>query len=58
MPKNQREVRIRGTQREVIDADLMAQIVIMLGRQLKQETMTDTAPDMAENDDQDDGSTS
>jgi hypothetical protein len=27
-------IHIRGEQREVIDADLMAQLVVMLGRQL------------------------
>ena len=31
------QIRIRGKQRERIDADLLAQIVLMLGRQLAQE---------------------
>ena len=30
-------IRIRGKQREHIDADLMTQLVVMLGRQLAQE---------------------
>jgi hypothetical protein len=30
----QHHITIRGTQREQIDADLMAQLVVMLGRQL------------------------
>lgn len=30
-------IRIRGKQREQIDADLMTQLVVMLGRQLAQE---------------------
>ncbi len=33
----QYRIRIRGRQREQIDADLMAQLVIMLGRQLAAE---------------------
>jgi hypothetical protein len=37
----QRRILIYGQQREAIDLDLMAQIVIMLGRQLAAETMQD-----------------
>ena len=33
----QYDIRIRGTQREAIDADLMAQLVVMLGRQLAED---------------------
>lgn len=36
------ELRVRGQQREPLEADLLAQIVVMLGRHLSQETMTDT----------------
>ena len=42
MPR-QRRIRVFGQQREAIDLDLMAQLVIMLGRQLAQETMCDEA---------------
>lgn len=31
------ELRVRGTQREQLEADLLAQIVVMLGRQLSAE---------------------
>lgn len=36
MPKEEkhRHVRVRGHQREQLDADLVAQLVIMMGRQL------------------------
>ena len=34
-------IRVSGDQRPELDADLMAQIVIMLGRQVAQETMCD-----------------
>lgn len=40
--KAQWELQVRGKQRERLEADLLGQIVIMLGRQLSQETMTDT----------------
>jgi hypothetical protein len=30
-------IHIRGKQREIIDADLMARLVVMLGRQLAQD---------------------
>ena len=44
MPK-ERQIRVYGAQREDIDVDLMTQIVMQMGRQLAQETMTDeTAP--------------
>jgi hypothetical protein len=33
----QYRIRVRGNQREHIDADLLAQIVIMMGRQLARE---------------------
>jgi hypothetical protein len=33
------EIRVRGDQREPLDPELMAQLVIMLARQLEQETM-------------------
>lgn len=33
----QDDIRIRGERREHLDADLMAQIVIMMGRQLARE---------------------
>ncbi|MCA1604474.1 MAG: hypothetical protein LC775_03110 [Acidobacteria bacterium] len=36
-------VHVRGVQREPLEADLVAQIVLMLGRQLSQEAMTDVA---------------
>ena len=39
--KPQGELRVRGKQREPLEADLVAQIVLMLGRQLARETMTD-----------------
>lgn len=42
MPK-ERQIRVYGAQRENIDIDLMAQIVMQMGRQLAQETMTDEA---------------
>ena len=34
------ELRVRGKQREPLEADLLAQVVMMLGRQLSQETST------------------
>lgn len=43
-----RQVRIWGKQRENIDVDLMAQIVIMLGRQLAQDAMTGKLADGVE----------
>jgi hypothetical protein len=39
----QRELHVRGTQCESLEAELMAQIVVMLGRQLAQETLTEPA---------------
>jgi hypothetical protein len=42
MPK-ERQIRVYGAQREDIDIDLMTQIVMQMGRQLAQETMTDEA---------------
>jgi hypothetical protein len=42
-PESQWELHVRGTQCEPLEADLMAQIVVMLGRQLAQETMTEPA---------------
>ena len=39
------ELFVRGKQREPLEADLLAQIVVMLGRQLSQETMTDEDAD-------------
>jgi len=44
----ERTIRIWGKQREDIDADLMAQIVIMLGRQLAHEAATDHLADSNE----------
>jgi hypothetical protein len=35
------EVRVYGTQRGEIDLDLVAHIVVMLGRQLSEETSTE-----------------
>lgn len=32
-----RELRVSGHQREPLEADLLAQVVVMLGRQLSQE---------------------
>ena len=49
------QLHVRGTQREPLEADLVAQIVVMLGRQLWQETMIDpalSAGEQAEIDDQ------
>lgn len=44
MPR-ERQIRVIGAQREDIDIDLMTRIVMQMGRQLAQETMTDeTAP--------------
>jgi hypothetical protein len=40
--KPQWELHVRGGQREALEADLLAQIVVMLGRQLSRETMTDS----------------
>jgi len=40
--ESQWELHVRGKQREAVEADLLAQIVVMLGRQLSRETMTDT----------------
>jgi hypothetical protein len=40
--ESQWELHVRGTQCEPLEADLMAQIVVMLGRQLAQETMTES----------------
>lgn len=37
------EIRIKGDQRKKLEPDLMAQLVIMLARQLEQETMTEPA---------------
>jgi len=37
----ERNIRVYGVQREDIDIDLMTQIVMQMGRQLAQETMTD-----------------
>jgi hypothetical protein len=34
---------VRGDQHEPLEADLLAQIVLMLGRQFAQETMTEDA---------------
>ena len=34
------ELRVRGKQREPLEADLLAQVVMMLGRQMSQETST------------------
>jgi hypothetical protein len=53
----ERNVRIYGVQREDIDIDLMTQIVMLMGRQLAQERMTDEAPDQIEDADaeEDDG---
>ncbi len=54
-------IHIRGKQREAIDADLMAQLVVMFGRQLAQEAKEaaeaasdadDTRPDDDEGPDQ------
>jgi hypothetical protein len=39
------ELFVRGKQREPIEADLLAQIVVMLGRQFSQETTADEAAD-------------
>ncbi|MCA1603824.1 MAG: hypothetical protein LC776_20015 [Acidobacteria bacterium] len=39
--KPQWEVRTYGTQRDEIDIDLVAQLVMMLGRWLANETLTD-----------------
>jgi hypothetical protein len=36
-----RQIRIRGKQREHIDVDLLAQLVVMLGRQLAREAAGD-----------------
>lgn len=47
MPRKQWEIHVHGVQRAEIDTDLMAQIVVMLGRQLQQETMTDDAESVA-----------
>lgn len=44
----ERNIRIWGKQREDIDADLMAQIVIMLGRQLAHEAASDHLADSSE----------
>lgn len=38
--KTQWELRVRGKWREPLEADLLAQVVMMLGRQLAQETLT------------------
>lgn len=35
----ERRIRIRGKQREQIDADLMAQLVVLMGRQLAAEAV-------------------
>ncbi len=37
MSSSARQIRIRGTQREQIDVDLLAHVVLMLGRQLARE---------------------
>ena len=37
----ERDIRIWGKQREDIDVDLMAQIVIMLGRQIAHQAIAD-----------------
>jgi len=52
------ELFVRGKQREPLEADLLAQIVVMLGRQLSQETMTDEAVDDGSANDPDDGTVS
>jgi hypothetical protein len=44
----ERNIRIWGKQREDINADLMAQIVIMLGRQLAHEAATGNLADSNE----------
>lgn len=44
MPKRNRNdwlVRVYDNQREEVELDLLAQIVIMLGRQLQRETLAD-----------------
>jgi hypothetical protein len=46
----ERQIRIRGVQRENIDVDLLAQIVIMLGRQLAQEAASATGVHKAKRD--------
>ncbi|MCG8914912.1 hypothetical protein L6E12_03795 [Actinokineospora sp. PR83] len=46
------ELLAYGVQREQLEADLLAQIVVMLGRQLAEETMTDAvAPATSEESD-------
>jgi len=44
MPKN-RNIRIAGKPREVLEPELLAQLVIMLGRQLAAEAESSTDPD-------------
>ena len=43
-------VRVRGEQRADMEPDLMAHIVLMMARQLQQETLTSGATDYAEDD--------
>jgi hypothetical protein len=42
--KKKRWINVYGEQRVDLEPDLMAQLVLMLARQLQQETMTDDAP--------------
>lgn len=46
-------IKIHGEQREVIDADLMARLVLMLGRQLARDAKEAAAAVYPELDDQD-----
>lgn len=43
MSNSHRQIRVRGMQCEQIDADLLAQIVVMLGRQLATEAAAEDA---------------
>lgn len=48
----ERNIRVYGVQREDIDIDLMTQIVMQMGRQLAQETMTDEVAPPERDDDE------
>jgi hypothetical protein len=42
-PKRLSELRVRGQQREPLEADLLAHIVVMLGRQLSDEQRSEAS---------------
>lgn len=52
MSSKHRQIRVQGKQCEPIDTDLLAQIVLMLGRQLADEAAAENATSRSPNDSQ------